>query len=70
MVPYRNLTAALTLYPPNSVCINPDCANIAPLKKEEQRKAVVYTLSNGVQPAWNVHVYCPSTCEVLVGNMH
>lgn len=70
MVPDRNLAAALTLYPPNIVCINPDCANIVPLKKEEQRKAVVYTLSNGVQPAWNVHVYCPSMCEVLVASIH
>ncbi|EDR05355.1 uncharacterized protein LACBIDRAFT_329773 [Laccaria bicolor S238N-H82] len=67
MVLDQNLAVALTLYPPNIVCTNPDCANIVPLKKEEQRKAVVYTLSNGVQLAWNVHVYCPK-CQTNYHN--
>ncbi|KAF8811761.1 hypothetical protein BYT27DRAFT_7231609 [Phlegmacium glaucopus] len=51
--------AAITLYPPTDICINPHCSKENPLKKEEQRRAVVYTLSDGVQPAWNIHLYCP-----------
>ncbi|EDQ99871.1 uncharacterized protein LACBIDRAFT_334609 [Laccaria bicolor S238N-H82] len=68
MVPDQNLAVALTLYLPNIVCTNPDCTNIVPLKKEEQRKVIVYTLSNGVQPAWNVHVYCLSTLRGSEGS--
>jgi len=54
------MPGAISIYPPNDTCTNPNCGNPNPLKKEEQRQAVVYTLSDGVQPAWNVHLYCAS----------
>ncbi len=53
-------SAAISIYPPNHNCANLNCQNPNPLKKEEQRQVVVYTLSDGVQPAWNVHLYCAS----------
>jgi hypothetical protein len=30
------------------------------LKHIEPRQVVVYTLGDGVQPAWSIHLYCPS----------
>lgn len=53
--------AALTIYPSSDVCTNTDCPCIVPLKKETQQRAVVYTHDLGVQPAWYIHIYCPST---------
>ncbi|KAF8161529.1 hypothetical protein B0H34DRAFT_781972 [Crassisporium funariophilum] len=51
---------AVSIYPPDDCCSNVRCLNKTPLKKELYRKkAVVYTQSAGVQPAWNVSLYCP-----------
>ncbi len=50
--------AAHTIYPPNYCCINSNCTNRAPLKKHYFKKAVIYTDSSGVQPAWNISLYC------------
>jgi hypothetical protein len=53
----RGLTS-LTLYPPSQICTNPSCVRAGPLKKDEHRQAVVYTLAGGVRPAWSVHLKC------------
>ena len=45
--------------------MNKSCKNEKPLKKEITRRVVVYTLADGVQPAWAVHLYCPSMVDVL-----
>ncbi|KIM37113.1 hypothetical protein M413DRAFT_77411 [Hebeloma cylindrosporum] len=51
---------AVSIYPPDDGCPNLSCDNQIPLKKEYRKKAVVYTRSAGVQPAWNTSLYCPS----------
>ncbi|KAF8075908.1 hypothetical protein FPV67DRAFT_1649010 [Lyophyllum atratum] len=50
---------SLTLYPPSQCCTNANCSRTKPLKKEESRQVVVYTLGTGVRPAWSVHLSCP-----------
>ncbi|KAG2152954.1 hypothetical protein DEU56DRAFT_850012, partial [Suillus clintonianus] len=50
-----------TLYPPVKTCINPDCnawRNNSLLKKEEQRRVVVFTHAQGAHPAWSIHLKC------------
>ncbi|KAF8805960.1 hypothetical protein BYT27DRAFT_7016056, partial [Phlegmacium glaucopus] len=34
---------AVSLYPPNACCLNSNCIHCIPLKKEYQKKAVIYT---------------------------
>ncbi|KAG2126135.1 hypothetical protein BD769DRAFT_1668568 [Suillus cothurnatus] len=49
------------LYPPVKTCTNPDCTTWQHgtlLKKEEQRRIVVFTHSEGAKPAWTVHLKC------------
>ncbi|KAJ7190272.1 hypothetical protein GGX14DRAFT_579985 [Mycena pura] len=48
----------LTLYPPSHHCTHAICNRLAPLKKAIPRQVVVYTLSDGVVPAWEVQLYC------------
>jgi hypothetical protein len=50
--------ASITLYPPHPHCTNSDCMRTQPLKKEESRQAVIYTIQ-GARRAWSVHLYCP-----------
>ncbi|KAG1908003.1 uncharacterized protein F5891DRAFT_938956 [Suillus fuscotomentosus] len=50
-----------TLYLPVKTCTNPDCTawqHGTLLKKEEQRRVVVFTHSEGARPGWTVHVKC------------
>ncbi|KAF7305379.1 hypothetical protein HMN09_00790100 [Mycena chlorophos] len=56
---HRGLTY-LTLFPPMHQCRNDDCTHTTPLKKEESRQVVVYTVADGAVPAWSIHLYCPS----------
>ncbi|KIJ92346.1 hypothetical protein K443DRAFT_113758, partial [Laccaria amethystina LaAM-08-1] len=58
---------AVTIYPSSDVCTNMDCPCIVPLKKDMQQQAVVYTHNLGVQPAWYIHIYCP-TCKTSYHN--
>ncbi|KAL0954922.1 hypothetical protein HGRIS_003855, partial [Hohenbuehelia grisea] len=54
----RGLTSR-SLYPPSQYCTNVVCSKQGSvLKREEQRQAVLYTLANGAQPAWSIHVAC------------
>ncbi|KAJ7114481.1 hypothetical protein C8R44DRAFT_630206 [Mycena epipterygia] len=56
-----------TLYPPNTHCINPECAeNPKPLKKAQPRQVMIYTLDKGVRPLWEVHL----SCESCLTNYH
>lgn len=55
----NELSAAHTVYPPNYCCNNSNCTNHAPLKKHYFKKAVIYTDNSGVQPSWNISLYCP-----------
>jgi hypothetical protein len=64
------LTAAVIIHPRSDLCMNGDCPNVVPLKKETQQKAVVYTQDIGVQPAWYIHVYCPSTFRSQLSNLN
>ncbi|KAJ7089594.1 hypothetical protein C8R44DRAFT_892286 [Mycena epipterygia] len=48
-----------TLFPPSHHCQNLHCTRTNPLRKAESRQIVIYTLGNGVLPAWAVHLYCP-----------
>ena len=52
--------AAMSIYPIDDCCPNIYCNNQIPLKKEYRKKAVVFTGGKGVQPAWNISLYCPS----------
>ncbi|KAF8075121.1 hypothetical protein FPV67DRAFT_1575453, partial [Lyophyllum atratum] len=56
---WKSGITSLTLYPPTQCCSSPDCSRQKPLKKEESRQVVVYTLNKGVTPAWSIHLYCP-----------
>ena len=50
-----------TFYPPMKICINADCLSRSKgtlLKKEESRRVVAFTLSDGAHPAWSVHLRC------------
>ncbi|KAF8168760.1 hypothetical protein BJ912DRAFT_1025727 [Pholiota molesta] len=50
---------AISIFPMNNHCSTPTCQNLGiPLKKETARRIVVYTLASGVQPAWEVRLYC------------
>jgi hypothetical protein len=56
-----HVTVERTIYPDQHYCINPLCANAInslPLKKEQQRRVVIYTVADGACAAWSVHVYC------------
>lgn len=67
--PHRLLASGkYVLYPPNTHCVNSSCTNTAPLKDVEQRSVVLFTLADGVQPAWSIHLSCPSelTSDILV----
>jgi len=59
---YMNIfTAAKTIYPDQPCCINPLCVSATkclPLKKEQQRKVVIYTAADGACMAWSIHLYC------------
>lgn len=48
------------MYPPNDCCTNDTCPKKVPLKKESQKKIVVFTRDVGTQPAYAIHFYCPS----------
>ena len=52
--------AAMSIYPISDCCSNIYCDNQIPLKKEYRKKAVVFTRGAGVQPAWNMSLYCQS----------
>jgi len=52
--------AAMSIYPISDRCSNIYCDNQIPLKKEYRKKAVVFTQGAGVQPAWNMSLYCQS----------
>ncbi|KAJ7574078.1 hypothetical protein C8J56DRAFT_1065320 [Mycena floridula] len=54
----RGLTF-MTVYPPNTHCLNERCSRIHPLKKEQQQQVVIYTQVDGVQPAWSIQMTCP-----------
>ena len=54
------ISAAITCHPPSNRCVSDVCPNMKPLKKEKPRKVLVYTLANGVQHAWALHLSCPS----------
>lgn len=59
--------ACRTFYPPTKTCTNPECASWQKgslLKKEEQCEVIAFTLADGVQPAWSVHLKC--RCKFFV----
>jgi hypothetical protein len=70
------LLAFFSLYPPSECCTNPHCPQQGKvLKKEQQCRAVIYTLGNGVQPGWSVHLYCQGSyiaylCRSSFANLH
>ena len=49
------------MYPPSFFCSTPGCTFSGPLKKAEQRHAVLFTLGDGAVPAYHVHLYCRGT---------
>lgn len=60
-----NILAAVYIFPPGAVCRTHGCQNLGvPLKKEVARRVVVYTLATGVQPAWEVRLYCASESNI------
>ena len=52
----------MSIYPADDCCPNTYCDNQIPLKKEYRKKAIVFTRGVGVQPAWNMSLYCQSGC--------
>ena len=50
----------MSIYPIDDCCPNIYCDNQIPLKKEYRKKAIVFTQAAGVQPAWNMSLYCQS----------
>ncbi|KAF7300735.1 hypothetical protein MKEN_01298300 [Mycena kentingensis (nom. inval.)] len=64
---HRGLTI-VKLYPAAHTCIAAGCKhNGRVLKKEEKSQAVVYTLTDGVQPAFNIHLIC-THCKTTFHN--
>jgi len=60
-------TAAMSIYPPEDCCKNSRCPNRVPLKKTYQKHSVIFTQTNGVQPAWTTSLYCPSeSCHCVL----
>ena len=56
-----DFAVARTIYPDQQCCVNPLCVSATkhlPLKKEQQRKVVIYTAAEGACLAWSVHLYC------------
>ncbi|THU87679.1 hypothetical protein K435DRAFT_821866 [Dendrothele bispora CBS 962.96] len=50
-----------TVYPPSLFCTNTSgCDRTTPLKQEKMRQVVLFTLTDGVQPAWAVNLVCPN----------
>ena len=45
------------LYPPSHYCLNESCTK-QKLQKVEQRRAILYTLGEGVCPLWVMTLYC------------
>ncbi|KAF7311236.1 hypothetical protein MKEN_01025200 [Mycena kentingensis (nom. inval.)] len=59
---------AIKLYPPSQTCMTAGCVkNGKPLKKEHKSQAVVYTVADGVQPAYQLHLTC-TECRVAFHN--
>ncbi|KJA15025.1 hypothetical protein HYPSUDRAFT_72271 [Hypholoma sublateritium FD-334 SS-4] len=56
------LSSAVSIYPPSDRCTNINCLHRIPLKKEFRKKVIVYTQGLGVQPAYNISIYCPKCC--------
>lgn len=51
------------------MCLNTDCMRNNKgkmLRKSEQRQAVLFTLDQGVLPAWSVHLYCEGSYNSII----
>ena len=58
-------------YPPVKNCTNPECAlwkKGSLFKKVEQHAVIAFTLTNGVHPAWSVHLKCHCTFDALLAS--
>jgi hypothetical protein len=56
------------LYPPSHFCVNEACSRMhakQKLQKVEQRRAILYTLGEGVHPLWVMTLYCPGNVSSL-----
>jgi len=62
---FIHIASSRSLYPPQHHCLNTDCDRRRrglTLKKTDPRQAVLYTLSGGVLPVWDVPLYCEGEC--------
>ncbi|KAF7307938.1 hypothetical protein MKEN_01154700 [Mycena kentingensis (nom. inval.)] len=54
----------ITLFPPTHRCVNKDCTNhpsnpqSTPLKRSQSRQVILYSIADGVIPAWSIHLAC------------
>ena len=65
---YHWLPVGKPIYPEQYCCTNPTCSCSAasiPLKKEQQCWAIIFTSSDGAQPAWSIHLYCTGEVTVI-----
>jgi hypothetical protein len=64
--------AAHVLYPPMKMCINPECLahqRQTLLKKEEARRILIFTQSDGVHCTWSVHLRCQCMLQSFVSSV-
>ncbi|KIM75798.1 hypothetical protein PILCRDRAFT_798649 [Piloderma croceum F 1598] len=58
----QNLLSACTLFPPTRTCTNIDCpkqhTGTLLRRKDDPRKAVLFTLGEGACPTYSIHLYC------------
>ncbi|KAK7022886.1 hypothetical protein VNI00_016873 [Paramarasmius palmivorus] len=60
----------MKLYPHTHFCDNADCDPTRPMKRENQRQIIIYTLSRGAQPGYHVHLTCESMCYLAKTAYH
>ena len=58
----QGFEATRTLFPPTRTCTNPDCpkrhAKSLLRRKDDPRKVILFTLSEGACPTYSIHLYC------------
>ncbi|KAK7016189.1 hypothetical protein VNI00_018973 [Paramarasmius palmivorus] len=48
----------MKLHPHTHFCDNADCDPTRPMKRENQRQIIIYTLLRGAQPGYHIHLTC------------
>ena len=63
------MTLTAVIYPPDHYCTNTQCDRPRKgrkLQKVDQTKGILYTLDNGVHPAWIIRYQCEGMSTMKV----